>query len=186
MRTKRPGIARADRPRRTAFAELVRQGPTDPQAFDALLFVYEALEPEGRRALIRALWQDVPSPGPALAALATIEPDMGLREELASLLRRSGGLWRLTTLREHGSRGEACLVQPRLGIGHERMRVAWNRNTINEIRIESRRFFEIDRAVLTPQARVADVVAPLLWQHIRAGRALPMGADRFAPFFGAV
>ena len=163
----------------------MRQGPTDPEALDALLFVYEALEPEARRALIRALWQDVPSPGPALGALVTVEPDVGLREELRSLLRRSGGLWRLTTLREQGSEGEACLVQPRLGVGHERMRLAWNNNKIDEIRIESRRFFKIDRAVLAPQAHVTDLVAPLLWQHIRAGRMLPPGAERFAPFFGA-
>jgi hypothetical protein len=181
----RPGIASADRPRRGPFAELVERILDDSNALDGFAFAYGELETEGRRDLIRAVIQDVPNPGKALGALLAVEPDAGLAADLAGLLRRHGRTESYATLeRRSCGGGEACFVRPRLGFAAELFRITWNHNQIDAIEIESG--IEMSSLVTgseSPVPMVVEVVAPLLWRHIRAAGALPEGVERFAGFF---
>ena len=184
MSARRPGIADADRPRGGPFADLVERILHDSSVLDGLAFAYRELGTEGRRALIRAVLQDVPNPARALGALLAVESDAALAADLAGLLRRHGPTESYATLQRRPSGGEACLISARFGFAGELLRITWNHNQIEVIEIEPKIDFEsLAAGAESPVPIAVEAVAPLLWRHIRAGGALPEGVERFAGFF---
>ena len=177
-----PGIANADRPRGGPFAQLVERIVHDSSALDGLAFAYGELGTEARRRLIRAVIQDVADPCEALGALLAVEGDPALVAQLARLLRRHGRRESYATLERRPGGGEACLVRPGLGFAGELLRISWNGHQIQSIEIESTTAMK-SFAPQSPLSITVGVVAPLLWRHIRAGGALPVGVERFAAFF---
>lgn len=165
--------------------DLVERILHDSSALDGFSFAYGKLGTEGRRALIRAVIQDVPNPGRALGALLAVEADAALAADLAGLLRRHGQTESYATLDSRPNGGEACLIRQRFGFAVELLRITWNRHQIEDMKIESE--IEMKRP-FAPGAEssvsaAVEAVAPLLWRHIRAGGALPEGVERFARFF---
>jgi hypothetical protein len=184
VKPPRPGIASADRPRRGPFSSLLDQILHDRTALDGLAFAYGELAAPERRALVRAVLQDAADPTRALAALLTVEEDPQARQRLAGLIQRHGRVEQTAFLRGTEAQGEAHLLQSLPSLDPELLRIAWKESKIMSIEIESRTHLEIeDAAASVSVSEVVETVAPMLWQHIRAGGALPEGVERFAGFF---
>ncbi len=184
MRPARPGIARADRPRRGPFASLLDQVLHDRTALDGLAFAYTDLSRPERDALVRAVLQDAAEPTRALAALLAVEEEPSARQRLAGLVQRYGRVEQAAFLTGTEAQGEARLLQSLPSLDPELLRIAWKESKIESIEIESRYGLKIDDpgpAVTVSEA--VETLAPLLWQHIRAGGPLPEGVERFASFF---
>ena len=184
VKPPRPGVASADRPRRGAFSSLLDQILHDQTALDGLAFAYAELAGPDRYALVRAVLQDAYDPTRALAALLTIEEEPQARHRLAGLIQRHGRVEQSAFLTGTQTQGEACLLQSLPKLEPESLCIAWKESKIESIEIESRCDLEIrhiaDSVMLS---KVVETVAPLLWQHIRAGGRLPEGVERFAGFF---
>jgi hypothetical protein len=76
------------------------------------------------------------------------------------------------------------LLQSLPGLEPESLQIAWEESKIQRIELESR----TDWKIATPAKAVAvseavETLAPLVWRHIRSGRELPDGVERFAGFF---
>ena len=184
VKPARPGIASADRRRRGPFSSLLDQILHDRTALDGLVFAYGELTGRERHALVGAVLQDAADPTRALAALLAVEEEPRARERLAGLIQRHGRLEQSAFLSGTEAEGEARLLLSVPSLDPELLSVAWNGGKIQQIEIESRRSFEIEGSLAS--VRVSEViatVAPLLWQHIRAGGELPEGVERFAGFF---
>ncbi|MGB5349657.1 MAG: hypothetical protein WBN10_08655, partial [Polyangiales bacterium] len=133
---------------------------------------------------VRAVLQDAADPTRALAALLTVEEEPQARQRLAGLIQRHGRVEQTAFLTGTEAQGEAHLLQSLPSLDPESLRIAWKDSKIERIEIESRRDLEIeDAAASVSVSEVVETVAPLLWQHIRAGGALPDGVERFAGFF---
>jgi hypothetical protein len=66
----------------------------------------------------------------------------------------------------------------------ESLLVAWKGSKIQHIEIKSRSDVEVDAAApAVPLAEAVEILAPLVWRHIRSGRSLPDGVERFGGFF---
>ena len=186
MKTPRPGIVDADRPRGGSFAALAEQILHDSSVLDGIAFVYSELGAEGRRGLIRAAVQDLSDPGPALGTMLAVESDPAVAADLADLLRHHSQAESFATVDRRPDGGEACLIQRRFGFAGELMRITWNHNQITGIEIESRIKMKLHTTSTRSSVACAiEAVAPLLWRHIRAGGALPEGVERFAGFFSS-
>lgn len=184
MKLERPGIANADRRRRGPFSSLLDQILHDRTALDGLVFAYAELTGPERHALVAAVLQDAADPTRALAALLAVEEEPRARKRLAGLIQRHGRVEQTAFLRGTEAEGEARLLQSVPSLDPESLHLTWKDRKIRHIEIESRRSFETEGSVTS--VRVSEViatVAPLLWQHIRAGGELPKGAERFAGFF---
>lgn len=182
MGIRRPGIAKADRPRSGSLASLLDRIREDENALDAFVFAYLSLARSERWALAHAVVQDAQEPRIALAALLAAEEDQTLRQRLAGLLRGQGRIGDALRLRGTPIEGEVCLSHSVAGIA-ETLRIRWSAGKIEGIEIEPRDFpsFEGDAADDPPG--VVDTVTPLLWRYIRKGGSLPEGVERFARFF---
>lgn len=180
----RPGIASANRPRAGSFATLIDHILDDDSALDGLAFAYAELEEPDRLALANAVCQDAENPTQALLALLAMEESASLRQRLIGLISKHGRLDQQAFLEGTEIQGAARLMQSLPGREPESLYIAWKESKIHTIEIESRT--EVDACVGTPVAGVAqaaETLAPLVWQHIRAGGELPPGAERFAGFF---
>lgn len=184
-----PGIASADRPRRGPFASLLDQILHDRTALDGLAFAYAELAAPERHALVRAVLQDAAKPTGALAALLAVEEEPSARQRLAGLIQRHGGVEQTAFLTGTETQGEARLLQSLPSLGPESLRIAWKASKVESIEIESKRDLKMDNlkmdntAPAVPVSEAVEALAPLLWQHIRAGGQLPEGIERFAGFF---
>jgi len=184
VRPTRPGIARADRPRRGPFASLLDQVLHDRTALDGLVYAYAELGASERDALVRAVLQDAAEPTRALAALLAVEEEPSARHRLAGLIQRHGRVEQAAFLTGTEAQGEARLLQSLPSLDPELLRIAWKESKIESIEIESRCDFKIDDpAPAVTVSEAVETLAPLLWQHIRAGGQLPKGVERFAGFF---
>lgn len=179
-----PGIASADRPRRGPFASLLDQILHDRTALDGLAFAYAELAAPERHALVRAVLQDAAEPTRALAALLAVEEEPSARQRLAGLIQRHGRVEQTAFLIGTETQGEARLLQSLPSLGPESLRIAWKASKVESIEIESKRDLKMDDAApAVPVSEAVEALAPLLWQHIRAGGQLPKGIERFAGFF---
>jgi hypothetical protein len=186
MKTARPGIADADRPRLGSFASLLDQILDDASALDGLAFAYTELGQPERRALIQAVVQDAADPTEALLAFIALEEDPGLRQRLAVLASRHAHVDRSAFLEGTETEGEARLMQSLHGLDSEALRITWNESKIETIEIESRSGLKIETsASKITTAEAIEALAPLVWKHIRSGGDLPDGVERFAGFFSA-
>jgi hypothetical protein len=184
VKATRPGIARADRPRRGPFASLLDQVLHDRTALDGLAFAYAELGHRERDALVRAVLQDAAEPTRALAALLAVEEEPGARQRLAGLIQRYGRVEQAAFLTGTEAQGEARLLQSLPSLDPELLRIAWKESKIESIEIESRCDLKFDDpAPAVTVSEAVETLAPLLWQHIRAGGLLPEGVERFAGFF---
>lgn len=184
MKRARPGIASADRRRRGPFSSLLDQILHDRTALDGLAFAYAELTGPERHALVGAVLQDAADPTRALAALLAIEEEPPARKRLAELIQRHGRVEQTAFLRGSETEGEARLLHSLPSLDPESLCVIWKEGKIEHIEIESRRSFEIEDSLTSVRVpEVVATVAPLLWQHIRAGGELPEGVERFAGFF---
>jgi hypothetical protein len=184
VKPARPGIARANRPRRGPFSSLLDQVLHDQTALDGLAYAYTELGPPERHALVRAVLQDATDPTRALAALLAVEEEPSAQQRLATLIQRHGRTERAVFLTGTGDRGEARLVQRLPSLGHELLFISWKESKVEDIHIEPRHNLRIDDPEPSlPVSKAVETLAPLLWQHIRAGGQLPKGIERFAGFF---
>lgn len=184
VKPARPGIASTNRRRLGPFASLLDQILRDETALDGLAFAYSELGAPERRALVQAVLEDAADPSQALAALLAVEDEPRAQQRLAGLLSRQGRVEQIAFLEGNDADGEALLVQSLPGIDPELLRITWKQSHVCDIELESPRSRKIDgarTAVDIPQA--VDILAPLLWTHIRSGGRLPEGAERFAGFF---
>lgn len=184
VKPARPGIASADRPRRGPFSSLLDQILYDRTALDGLAFAYAELTGPERHALVGAVLQDAADPTRALAALLAVEEEPRARRHLAGLIQRHGRVEQSAFLGGTEAEGEARLLLSVPSLDPQSLFVTWKECKIMHIEIESRRSFDIEGSLAS--VRVSEViatVAPLLWQHIRAGGDLPEGVERFAGFF---
>ena len=151
---------------------------------DGLAFAYAELAAPERHALVRAVLQDADDPTRALAALLAVEEEPGAQQRLAGLIRRHGRLRQAAFLTGTEAQGEARLLQSLPSLDPESLRIAWKESKIESIEIESKCDLKFDDAAPTVTVSEAvETLAPLLWQHIRAGGQLPEGVERFAGFF---
>ena len=179
-----PGIASTDRARFGSFASLLDQILHDATALDGLAFAYAELAAPQRQALVRAVLQDAADPTHALGALLAVEEQPRARRRLAGLISRHGRIEQSALLEGTEAEGEAHLLQSLPRLEPESLHITWNDCKINVIALEPRNVLNFDcssKAVSIPEA--VETLAPLLWQHIRAGGALPEGVERFAGFF---
>ena len=184
MKTPRPGIASANRPRLGSFASLIDQVLDDEDALDGLAFAYAELAEPERRALAEAVLQDAGNPTQALAAFLAVEEDSRLRQRLAGLIRRHGRVDQTAFLEGTETQGVARLVQSLSGFEPESLRITWNACQIENIEIESRKSLENEPSLAAlGVAKAMETLTPLLWRYIQSGGQLPDGAERFAGFF---
>jgi hypothetical protein len=129
-------------------------------------------------------------PGVAKTSIATeLDPDetgpavrLVLRE-LDALLARHAGLERRAAMRWSSRGGEAQWIHAHDDDSAEILRIRWNDCEIESIDIESGDHLSFESpAAPDDTAKVVDTVLPLLWRHIRHGRPLPVGIERFAGF----
>lgn len=186
MKPARPGIASADRPRGGPFSSLLDQILHDGTALDSLAFAYAELASPERRGLVRAVLQDAADPTRALAALLAVEEEPSAAQRLAGLIQRHGRVEQTALLTGTGVEGEARLIQSLRSLDPECLHVTWKGSKIKLIEIESPFGPKIEATAPTVSVCVAiETLAPLLWQHIRAGGRLPEGVERFAGFFSS-
>jgi hypothetical protein len=180
----RPGIASANRRRLGSFASLIDLILDDDSALDGLAFAYAELQEPERRALAQAVVQDTGDPTQALLAFLTVEESPRLRQRLAGLISRHGSMEQSAFLEGTEAHGRARLRQVLPGLEPESLRIAWEDNKIKTIELESRACLKTsapEQAVAVSEA--VETLSPLLWRHIRSGRQLPDGVERFAGFF---
>lgn len=180
-----PGIATSDRGRSGAFSSLLDQILHDEDALDALAFAYLELGNASERAeLARAVLQDAADPTPALSAMLTVEPTAALRRRLAAWIGTREQVQRTAHVEGTEAEGRACLIQRLPGLEAESLRITWKQHQLIGIEIKS----GIDASNGGTSAglglgEAAEWLTPLVWRHIRSGRSLPAGIERFAPFF---
>ena len=184
----KPGIANTSRARKGPFARLLRQAEGDADALAALALAYREFAPEERHALIGAVLVDASEPRDALAGFLAVEDDPVVAARLADLIGGYAGeprsLEPRATIAQHEDEGEVHLIRPLHGPFAEAMRIAWKASEIKEIRIESIIHMKsLEPLSSAPLDEAIDLVTPLLWQHVRRGRPVPSGADRFARLF---
>lgn len=184
-RPDRPGIAKANRRREGDFSGFVERIAEDAEALDGLIYAYESLDAGDRTRLARAVIQDLDAPAAALSVLLAVEEDQAIRHELAAWIIQHGTTAPWVSLRGTCAAGEACLICPEPGGGAEALRIAWDRSQIKSLAIETLDDLSAHRAMRVPTEDAADVLAPLLWRHLRAGGVVPDGARRYADFFRA-
>jgi hypothetical protein len=186
VKTQRPGIASANRPRVGSFAALIDQVLGDDDALDGLAFAYAELGEAERRGLAHAVLQDAGNPTQALVAFLAVEENPKIRQRLAGLISRHGCIDQCAFLEGTEAQGTARLTQSLPGLEPESLRIAWKDSKIESIEIESRIPPQNDASVATVSAAQAvETLAPLVWRHIRSGGELPDGVERFAGFFSA-
>jgi hypothetical protein len=186
VKPTRPGIASADRPRGGPFSSLLDQILHDRTALDGLAFAYAELAAPERHALVRAVLQDAADPTSALAALLAVEEEPRARQRLAALIQRHGRVEQTAFLAGTGVEGEARLLQSLPSLDPESLRVTWKGSKIEVVEIETPYGPTMEATAPAVSVSVAvETLAPLLWQHIRAGGRLPEGVERFAGFFSA-
>ncbi len=184
MKSARPGIASANRPRLGSFASLIDQLLEDESAVDGLAFAYAELEEAERRALTHAVLQDAGDPTQALATFLAVEESPRLRHRLAGLLSRHGRIRLSAFLEGTEEQGNARLIQFLPGLGPESLRMVWKQCEVEHVEIESRNDFRLGSSRSEVELRAAvETLAPLLWRYIRSGGQLPEGVERFAGFF---
>lgn len=180
----RPGIANTNRRRLGSFASLIDLILDDDSALDGLAFAYAELQEPERRALAQAVVQDTGDPTQALLAFLTVEESPRLRQRLAGLISRHGSMEQSAFLGGTEAQGHARLRQVLPGLEPESLRISWEDNEITTIELESRACLKTsahEGAVAVSEA--VETLSPLLWRHIRSGRQLPDGVERFAAFF---
>ena len=186
VKTPRPGIASANRPRLGSFATLIDQVLDDDDALDGLAFAYAELGEPERRGLAHAVLQDAGNPTQALVAFLAVEENPRLRQRLAGLISKHGCIDQCAFLVGTEAQGTARLMQSLPGLEPESLRIAWKDSKIESIEIESRIPPQNDASVATVStAQAVETLAPLVWRHIRSGGELPDGVERFAGFFSA-
>ena len=186
VKTPRPGIASANRPRLGSFATLIAQVLGDDDALDGLAFAYAELGESERRGLARAVLQDAGNPTQALVAFLAVEENPKVRQRLAGLISRHGCIEQCAFLEGTEAQGTARLMQSLPGLEPESLRIAWKDSKIESIEIESRNELKIEALPSrVTSAEAAETLAPLVWNHIRSGGQLPDGVERFAGFFSA-
>ena len=184
VKTPRPGIASANRPRLGSFAALIDQVPDDDDALDGLAFAYAELGEPERRGLAHAVLQDAGNPTQALIAFLAVEEDPKLRQRLAGLISRHGCVDQCAFLEGTESQGAARLMQSLPGLEPESLRIAWKESKIESFEIEPRKPLHHDASAASVSVATAvETLAPLVWRHIRSGGELPDGVERFAGFF---
>lgn len=184
MKHARPGIAKTKRRRSGSFASLLDQILHDESALDGLAFAYAELQEPERRALAQAVVQDTGDPTQALLAFLTLEESPRLRQRLAGLISRHGSMEQSAFLEGTEAQGHARLRQVLPGLEPESLQITWEDNKIKTIELESRACLKTSapgQAVTVSEA--VETLSPLLWRHIRSGRQLPEGVERFAGFF---
>ena len=175
-----PGIASANRARKGAFSSLIGQALADASTLDALVFAYEALPVAERFRMALAIVQDAESPGPALAALLSIETDPALRTRLGELLQAHASI-HVAFVAGTADEGEALLPDlDRDGV-REFLRIRWTGREISYLEIESDDTSSLDGHVMSRHSAM-ELIAPMLWRHLRRGGGLPSGLTRFARY----
>jgi hypothetical protein len=167
-----------------SFASLIDLILDDESALDGLTFAYAELGAAERRGLAQAVLQDSGDPTQALVAFLAVEEDPALRRRLAGLISRHGRIDQSAFLVGTEAQGQARLMQSVPGLEPESLQIAWKESKIQSIELESRTNLEINaprRAVSASEA--VEMLAPLVWRHIRSGGELPDGVERFAGFF---
>ena len=175
-----PGIASANRARKGAFSSLIGQAVADASALDALVFAYEALPVAERLRMLQAIVQDAESPGPALAALLSVEPDPALRTRLGELLRTHASI-HVAFVAGSADEGEALLPDVDRDGVRESLRIRWTRCEISYLEIETDDVSSLDGRA-TSRHSAMELIAPMLWRHLRRGGGLPSGLTRFARY----
>ena len=184
VKTPRPGIASANRPRLGSFASLIDQVLEDDDALDGLAFAYAELGEPERRGLAHAVLQDAGNPTQALVAFLAVEENPRLRQRLAGLISKHGCIDQCAFLEGTEAQGAARLMQSLPGLEPESLRIAWKDSKIASIEIESRKSLRNDASLLAVSvAEAMQTLAPIVWRHIRSGGELPDGVERFAGFF---
>jgi hypothetical protein len=181
MEERRPSVANANRRRKGAFSSLLEQALTDLGALDALVFAYEALPTAERLGMAQAVVQDAQRPGPALAALLAVETEPGLRARVTEMLRAHTPGSVVFVSGTHAS-GEALLrdVGP-TGL-EASLRIRWDDHEITDLEIKTKEDPRFCGEAVSHDAAM-DLVAPMLWRHLRRGGSLPSGVERFARLF---
>jgi len=167
-----------------SFASLIDLILDDDKALDGLTFAYAELGEAERRALAQAVVQDSGDSTQALVAFLAVEDDPTLRQRLAGLISRHGGIDQSAFLAGTEAQGYARLMQSLPGLESESLHIAWEESKIRSIELESR----TDEKIGTPARAVTvsealEMLAPLVWRHIRSGGEFPDGVERFAGFF---
>ena len=181
MGASRPGIAKANRPRKGAFSSLIGEALRDDDALDALLFAYEGLACPERRAMVDAVLQDADLPAPALAALLLAEQDPELRARIAKALRPHADA-HVAWVSGTEAAGAALLRDFDSPHGEAALRITWADHEIEALAIESSTDLSFSGRATGREDAMA-LLAPMLWRHIRRGGALPDGVQRFARYF---
>ena len=176
-----PGISSANRARKGAFSSLIRQALADARALDALVFAYEALPVAERFQMAQAIVQDAESPGPALASLLSVEPDPALRMRLGELLQTHASI-HVAFVAGTAEEGEALLRDVDRDGVRESLRIRWTGREINCLEIETDDTSSFDGRAMSRHAAM-EMIAPMLWRHLRRGGGLPSGLTRFARYF---
>jgi hypothetical protein len=136
----------------------------------------------------------VPQRRPGIAKAAPLPPELAEEQRGSAVLRAVIGDLEALISRQSASGaaafvwgtwelGGARLVPGSIETRSESLRVAWNRNEIESIEIESGGMSSF-RGPEAPadSALLLERLVPMLWAHIRRGGTLPPGIDRFARF----
>jgi len=180
-----PGITASQRGRSGAFSSLLDQILHDEDALDALAFAYLELGNASERAeLARAVLQDAADPTPALSAMLTVEPTEALRWRLAAWIGTREHVQRAAHVEGTEAEGHACLIQRLPGLEAESLQITWKQHHIVSMEIKpGADTSNGDSSIGLALGDAAERLTPLVWRHIRSGRSLPTGIERFAPFF---
>jgi hypothetical protein len=180
-----PGITASQRGRSGAFSSLLDQILHDEDALDALAFAYLELGNASERAeLARAVLQDAADPTPALSAMLTVEPTEALRWRLAAWIGTREHVQRAAHVEGTEAEGHACLIQRLPGLEAESLQITWKQHHIVGMEIKpGADTSNGDSSIGLALGDAAERLTPLVWRHIRSGRSLPTGIERFAPFF---
>lgn len=102
--------------------------------------------------------------------------------ELDALIDEHCAVERVALSSLDASGGEAQLIQWGKHSDTEILRIRWNHSEIASIEIDSRNDLSFEPGAAQPLGEVLEALLPMLWSHIRRGRALPEGIERFAGF----
>jgi len=204
-RSNQPGVASTGRGRRGPFAALLASAARDPAAARGLALAYASLDVLARRRIVEAVVADAHVEGisasAALAPLLAVEEDADVARAIADAISAAGGLGLESSVgpralvagdEEHGG---VLLVRPLHGTFVEVLGLAWRRvegvthaifdplvhdgaaSSHVEQLPEGLRFEEM------PVSFAIDLLAPVLWNHLRTHATLPLGVERFADLF---
>ncbi len=201
-RGSRPGLARADRIDRRRFVAIALGLGVDEEATDAFVYAYRAQSPVDRRRLADAVARDLDraghDPGRALAALFLAEEDPTVLAHLWERLHRSpdvpSSVAAVVGDDAHGGVFLGLRTEARgAASGLFALFVVWRGDrlelAVGEPESETEAIDRLGDLAGTRALRSApvswaiDEAAERLWRHLRAGGALPAGAERFAPLF---